>query len=82
VLELKKNMHAHTNACSHPNAFLSIYGNKKNKRSTRLVIGEHVMSITIFYKEEDERNILIFNCEEGMEETYVVATSSLLVFFL
>jgi len=39
------------------------------------------MNITIFYKEEDERNILILNCEEGMEETYVVATASLLVFF-
>jgi hypothetical protein len=75
-------MHAHTNACSHPNVFLSIYGNKKNKRSTRLIIAEHVISITIFYKEEDERNILIFNCEEGMEETYVVAIASLLVFFL
>jgi hypothetical protein len=76
-------MHAHTNARSHPNVFLYVYGNKKNKRRTRLVIAKHVMNITIFYKEEDEeRNTLIVNCEEGMEETYVVATASLLVFFL
>jgi hypothetical protein len=55
-------MHAHTNARSHPNAFLYVYGNKKNKRRTRLVIAKHVMNITIFYKEEDEeRNTLIVN---------------------
>lgn len=75
-------MHAHANACSHPNVFLFVCSNKKKKRRTRLVIAEHVMNIIIFYKEEDEeRNILILNCEEGMEETYVVAIVSLMVFF-
>lgn len=40
------------------------------------------MNIIIFYKEEDEeRDALIANHEEGMEETSIVATASLVVFF-
>jgi hypothetical protein len=56
------------------------------------------MNIIIFYKEEDEerdalianhekeedeeRDALIANHEEGMEETSIVATASLVAFFL
>jgi hypothetical protein len=40
------------------------------------------MNITIFYKEKDkEKDILIANREESMEETSIVATASLVVFF-
>jgi hypothetical protein len=43
---------------------------------------EEIINIIIFYKEEDEgRHTLVANCDEGMEETYVVVTS-LVVFFL
>ncbi len=39
------------------------------------------MNIIIFYKEKNkERHTLVANCEEGMEETFVVVTS-LVVFF-
>jgi hypothetical protein len=42
---------------------------------------EKVMNIIIFYKKEDEkRDTLVANCNKGMEETLIVATS-LVVFF-
>jgi hypothetical protein len=60
--------------------FLLVCGNNKNKRR-RLVFVEEVMKIIIFYQEENEdRLILVANCEKGMEEAYVVVTSPVVCF--
>jgi hypothetical protein len=65
-----------------PNVFLLVCGNNKNKTRRRLVFVEKVMNIIIFYKKEDEeRHNLIANCEEGMEEVFVVVTSLVAFFY-
>jgi hypothetical protein len=60
----------------HPKVFMSIYYNNKQKK---VGIAKELMNITIFCKEDGD--ILATNCEEGMEKTFVTATSLAMFFF-